>query len=173
VIGWGFNLFGQTTPPVTLTNAIAVAGGYLHSAALRTDGTVVCWGDNTYGQMNVPAGLSNVLAIAAGDFHTYALQSNGVIVGWGDNSYGQLTVPAGATNGLAVNAGFFHGLALVPPFRLSLRSTVSGMVIEWTGGGMLQWAPAVSGPFTDLPGYNGAYTNVNVSASARFFRLRR
>jgi hypothetical protein len=173
VIGWGFNLYGQTTPPASLTNAIAVAGGYLHSAALRADGTVVCWGDNTYGQTNVPAGLNNVVAIAAGDFHTYALQSSGAIVGWGDDWYGQLSVPVGTTNVLAINSGFFHGLALVPPLRLSLRSTANGMVIEWSGGGMLQWAPTPSGPFTDMPGYNGSCTNVDLTAPARFFRLRR
>lgn len=172
VVGWGFNLYGQTTPPAALTNASAVAGGYLHSAALRADGTVLCWGDNTFGQTNVPAGLSNVVAISAGDFHTYALQSNGAIVGWGDNWYGQLSVPAWATNSLAVNSGFFHGLALVPPLRLSLSSTANGgMVIEWTGDGVLQWGPTPSGPFIDMPGYNG--TNVDMTAPARFFRIRR
>jgi hypothetical protein len=165
VIGWGFNLYGQT--------AIAVAGGYLHSAALRADGQVVCWGDNAYGQTNVPPGLSNVLAIAAGDFHTYALQSGGAIVGWGNDGYGQLSVPTWATNTLAVHSGFFHGLALVPPLRLSLQSTPDALVVEWTGSGMLQWAPTPSGPFTDIPGYNRSYTNVDFTAPARFFRLRR
>lgn len=173
VVGWGFNAYGQTTSPATLTNAIAVAGGYLHSAALRADGTVACWGDNTYSQTNVPVGLSNVVAIAAGDFHTYALKSDGVIVGWGDNWYGQLSMPIWATNNLAVNSGFFHGLALVPPLRLNLRLTANGMVVEWSGSCMLQWSPTPEGPFTDMPGYNGAYTNINMSAPARFFRLRR
>ena len=173
VIGWGFNLYGQTIPPATLTNAVAVAGGYLHSAALRANGTVLCWGDNTYGQTNVPVGLSNVVAIAAGDFHTYALQSDGVIVGWGDEGYGQLSVPASATNSLAINSGFFHGLALVPPLRLSLRSTADGLVVDWTGGGVLQWSPTLSGPFTDIPGYSGYYTNTDITAPARFFRIRR
>lgn len=173
VVGWGFNLYGQATPPATLTNAIAIAGGYLHSAALRADGTVVCWGDNTYSQTNVPVGLSNVIAIAAGDFHTYALKSDGAITSWGDNWYGQLSVPAWATNSLAVNSGFFHGLALVPSLRLNLRLTAAGMIVEWTGNCMLQWAPTPAGPFTDIPGCTGAYTNVNMTAPAKFFRLRR
>ena len=142
-------------------------------AALRANGTVLCWGDNTYGQTNVPVGLSNVVAIAAGDFHTYALQSDGVIVGWGDERYGQLSVPASATNSLAINSGFFHGLALVPPLRLSLRSTADGLVVDWTGGGVLQWSPTLSGPFTDIPGYSGYYTNTDITAPARFFRIRR
>lgn len=173
VVGWGFNLYGQTTSPASLTNAVAVTGGYLHSAALRADGTVLCWGDNTFGQTNVPAGLSNVVAIAAGEFHTYAQQSNGTVVGWGDNWYGQLNVPDWATNSLAVNSGFFHGLALVPPLRLNLRLITGGMVVEWTGNCMLQWAHTPVGPFTDIPGCQGAYTNWDMTAPAIFFRLRR
>lgn len=173
VIGWGFNLYGQTTPPVALTNAIAVAGGYLHSAALRADSTVLCWGDNTYGQTNVPVGLSNVVAIAAGDFHTYALKSDGVIVGWGDDWYGQLSAPNLARNSLTVNSGFFHGLALVPSLQLSLCPTPDGVIVEWAGSGMLQWSPTPGGPFTEIPGCNGCYTNTDMTAPARFFRLRR
>jgi hypothetical protein len=173
VAGWGFNLHGQATPPATLTNAVAVAAGYLHSAALRTDGTVVCWGDNTYGQTNVPAGLDKVVSIAAGDFHTYARRSDGTVVGWGDASYGQLDVPAWLTNSPAVNSGFFHGLALVPPSRLSLRPAATGLIIEWAGGGVLQWAPTPSGPFTDMPGHSGVHTNMDMTAPVRFFRLKR
>jgi alpha-tubulin suppressor-like RCC1 family protein len=173
VIGWGFNLYGQASPPASLTNASAIAAGYLHSAALRFDGTVVCWGDNTYGQTNVPPGLNNVVAIAAGDFHTYALRSDGTIVAWGSGQYGQLTVPASATNCLAINSGYFHGLALVPPFRLNVRMSAAGLIVEWTGDGTLQSAPTPSGPFTDMPGYSRAYTNVNMTVPARFFRLRR
>ncbi len=48
-----------------LTNAVAVAGGYGFSLALKSDGTVVGWGDNASGNINIPAGLSNVVAIAA------------------------------------------------------------------------------------------------------------
>ncbi|MGN6641892.1 MAG: immunoglobulin domain-containing protein, partial [Verrucomicrobiota bacterium] len=172
VVGWGFNLYGQTASPAALTNAVAVAAGYLHSAALRMDGTVVCWGDNTYGQTNVPAGLSNVVAITAGDFHTFALQSSGAIVGWGDDSYGQLSVPVWATNSLAVSSGFFHGLALVQPMHLELRVAENGLVLKWMGNCTLQWAPTPAGPFTDVPGCYGAYTNTDMLAPARFFRLR-
>jgi hypothetical protein len=43
VVAWGSNSSGQTTVPLDLTNAVAIAAGYSHSAALRADGTVVCW----------------------------------------------------------------------------------------------------------------------------------
>ena len=93
VIAWGDNSYGQCNVPYDLTNAVAVAAGYLHSAALRADGTVVAWGDDSYGQTDVPTGLTNVVDLVAGDFHTLALRADGSLVGWGDNMYGQLPLP--------------------------------------------------------------------------------
>ena len=75
VAAWGNNDSGQTTVPAGLSNVVAIAAGYYHSLALKTDGTVVAWGYNGYGQTNVPAGLSNVVAIAAGGYHSLALKS--------------------------------------------------------------------------------------------------
>ena len=46
VVGWGYNVQGQTTVPASLSNVVAVAGGLGHSLALRADGTVAAWGDN-------------------------------------------------------------------------------------------------------------------------------
>ena len=34
-----------------LTGVVAVAAGYYHSLAVKTDGTVWAWGDNDYGQL--------------------------------------------------------------------------------------------------------------------------
>jgi hypothetical protein len=84
-----------------------------------------------------------------------------------------LGVPGWGTNSVAVSSGFFHGLALVPPLALRARLSPQGLVVEWTCGGVLQWAPAPSGPYTDIPGCNGVYTNVNTTEPSRFFRLRR
>jgi alpha-tubulin suppressor-like RCC1 family protein len=42
--------------PATPLLANTIAGGYLHSAGVKTDGTVVAWGNNDYGQCNVPEG---------------------------------------------------------------------------------------------------------------------
>jgi hypothetical protein len=173
VLGWGYNAYGQTTPPTNLSNVMAIAAGYLHSAALRTNGTVVVWGDNTYGQTNVPANVSNVVAIAAGDFHTLALRSDGMVIGWGDNSYLQSSVPANLSNVTAVASGYYHGLALVPTPFLSMRPLASGMIIEWSGPGVLQWATSLAGPFTDMPGNVQSFTNTDMTAPAKFFRLRR
>jgi alpha-tubulin suppressor-like RCC1 family protein len=173
VVGWGFNTYGQASAP-SLTNAMAIAAGYLHSAALLSNGTVVVWGDNTYGQANAPAGLSNVVAIAAGDFHTLALRANGTVVGWGDDSYGQIDLPTGLANVWTIACGNYHGLTLMPtPGSLQASVLSSGLVVRWTGQGNLQWAPTLLGPYTDVACQGNSYTNLDLTAPAKFFRLRR
>jgi hypothetical protein len=175
VAAWGYNACGQASPPANLTNVIAVAGGYLHSAALLANGSVVAWGDNTFGQTNVPANVSNVVAIAAGDFHTFALRADGMIVGWGNDSFGQTDVPAGVRNALNVASGNYHGLALIPvlPILQAALTGPSHLIIQWHGSGVLQWAPNPAGPYTDVVCSGRCYTNTDMSAPAKFFRLRR
>ena len=72
-MAWGYNYYGQTSVPWSLTNAVGLAGGAYHSLALQADGTVVAWGYNNYGQVTVPVGLTNVVAVAAGASHSLAL----------------------------------------------------------------------------------------------------
>jgi parallel beta-helix repeat protein len=173
VVAWGDNSAGESTLPTNLSNVVAVTAGYLHSVALCSNGTVVAWGDDSFGQTNVPAGLSNVVAIAAGDFHTLALLSNGNVVGWGNDSLGQLDTPEGLTNAVAIASGYYTGMALVP-FKAFLQAnmTSAGLLIRWNGTGVLQWASTPGGPYTDLPSQGNVWTNINMSAHARFFRLR-
>jgi hypothetical protein len=103
------------TPPTDLVNVVAISAGCAHSAALKSDGTVVCWGDNTYGQSVPPSNLSNVVSVSAGGYHTAALKSDGTIVAWGGNTYGQSTLPAGLKQVVAVSAGQYHTGALLKP----------------------------------------------------------
>jgi len=121
VAAWGYNSSGQCTVPSGLTKMKAVAGGWGHSLALRSDGTVVAWGDNYYGQATVPQGLSSVRAIAAGYYHSLALKADGTVVAWGNNDYGQTNVPSGLSGVVAIAAGAYHSLAL--------RS--DGTVVAW------------------------------------------
>ncbi|MFA6575460.1 MAG: HYR domain-containing protein [Nocardioides sp.] len=112
VVAWGQGGSGQVTVPPSLDgDVVAVAGGGMHSLALRTDGTVAAWGNNSYVQATVPAGLADVTAIAAGGAHSLALKSDGTVVGWGWNAYGQTTPPAGL-HAIAIAAGDVHSLAL-------------------------------------------------------------
>jgi alpha-tubulin suppressor-like RCC1 family protein len=109
-------------PLVGLPNpASSLAGGFAHSLAVRTNGTVIGWGDNSYGQVTVPAAATNVVALAAGRGHTLALKANGTVTGWGDNSFGQTSIPGGLSNVVAIAAGDRHSLAL----------ETAGTVVGW------------------------------------------
>jgi len=139
--GWGRNNQTQADIPAGLTSVIGLAGGFYHSLALKTDGTVVAWGagqvnsglDPQYGQAIVPSGLTDAVGLAAGFYHSLALESNGTVVAWGagtNNSgsyphYGQAMVPVEATaNIMAVAAGAYHSLAL----------NSNGTVVAWGAG---------------------------------------
>jgi len=108
---WGANLYGQTNVLKDLTNIVAIAAGFGHSLALRSEGRVVVWGSNIYDQTNMPAGVTNVIAIAAGDLHSLALKSDGTVVAWGADTtnsgewpnFGQSVVPPGLTNVVAIS----------------------------------------------------------------------
>jgi large repetitive protein len=79
----------QSDTPVQvsgLSGVVAIAGGYFHSLALKSDWTVWAWGYNLYGELgngtttqsDTPvqvSGLSGVVAIAGGDYLSLALVS--------------------------------------------------------------------------------------------------
>lgn len=112
IIGWGDNFYGQTNAPAILSNVAAIAAGYYHGLALRSNGTVVAWGDNSSGQTNNQPSLTNIMAIDGGAYHSLALRSNGTVYAWGLNNFGQATVPAGLVNVAAISAGGNHSMAL-------------------------------------------------------------
>ncbi len=88
-------------------DAVAIAAGWTHSMALKSDGTVWAWGLNAHGQLgngtridySIPVQvvgldgnglLADVQAISVGLRHSLALTSNGTVKAWGRNSWGQL-----------------------------------------------------------------------------------
>lgn len=123
---WGNDSQGQlgdggTTPNVNanpnpvqvsnLTDVLAVAGGGLHSLAIKSDGTddstsndgtVWTWGNDFNGQLgdggtnankNTPvqaSGLTDMVAVAGGSNHSLAVKSDGSVYTWGGNNKGQL-----------------------------------------------------------------------------------
>lgn len=106
----------------SITNALAVAGGSTHAAALRQDGSVLVWGAGQLTPMTL-AGVDSIVALAAGGAHTLALRGDGHVFAWGQNSFGQLgdgttderAVPAlvpGVSNVVAIAAGEAHSMAL-------------------------------------------------------------
>ncbi|MDQ8734335.1 fibronectin type III domain-containing protein [Paenibacillus sp. LHD-38] len=122
VWAWGINESGQNGVPGGLTfydgpyttnyrhtpvqveglsSVVAIAAGYSHSLAVKSDGTVWAWGDNSSGELGdgstttryTPVQVTNlgsVTDIAAGSSHTLALKSDGTVWTWGHNYSGQL-----------------------------------------------------------------------------------
>lgn len=122
LFAWGSNSYGQLGDSTTVRRLlptsvddsgvlagktlIAATGGYLHSLALCSDGTLAAWGYNVYGQLGTNNASSSgfpmavdrsgalagktVVAISAGPFHNLALCSDGSMAAWGYNNYGQL-----------------------------------------------------------------------------------
>jgi alpha-tubulin suppressor-like RCC1 family protein len=100
VLAWGagttktsgrgtYNLGQSIVPSDALGGVTAIAGGYLHTIALK-DGQVFAWGDNSDGQRTIPSGAqSGITAIASGANHNIALKNDGRVICWGANGYGQ------------------------------------------------------------------------------------
>ena len=146
---WGRNSFGnlgdntaisRSTPVTTSAggaNWKQVAGGYQHTAAIKTDGTLWTWGQNSNGQLgdntiinrSTPittfAGGTNWKQVSCGGgSHTAAIKTDGTLWTWGRNSYGNLgdntatnrTTPvttfAGGTNWKQVASGSLHIAAI-------------------------------------------------------------
>lgn len=176
LVAWGNNLAGQTSAPPDLTNIVQVAPGFLHSAALRADGSVVAWGDAGFRQTDVPRDALGLAAIASGSSHLLGLRTNGTVMGWGANQYGQASPPSGLRNVVAISAGYFHSVALLgdgsvvawgdnafgqtnvpvalPPIRKvsagmfhTVALTVDGSVVCWGSDTFGQSTP---GPLADL-----------------------
>ena len=103
---------GESNPPDSITDAVAVAAGYNHAMALRSDGTVVAWGASGSGQIDVPEDLNNVIQIDAGYWYSAALKSDGTVVAWGQNNWGQTSVPDDLTDVVEISCGGQHMLAL-------------------------------------------------------------
>jgi len=122
VVAWGAGMiiktsdtndYGQSLVPATLTNAVSVAGGWRHSLALKSDGTLKGWGDDTLGPTTNAVGTNYFyIAIACGYLHSLALLTNGTVFATGYDAYGQTDVPAGLSNVVAIACGFYHSLAL-------------------------------------------------------------
>jgi hypothetical protein len=110
VVGWGDNLFGQTSVPPSVTNAMAIAAGVFHSLALLADGTVAVWGSSA--ATNVPTAATNVVALAGGYDFSLVLRADGSLVAWGNSIPEQGSI-TNLTNAVAISAGAFHALALL------------------------------------------------------------
>ena len=139
--GWGYNAVLQlgdnttvnrSTPVTTFaggTNWKQVAGGYYHTAAVKTDGTLWTWGyryniDLISTPVTTFAGGTDWKQVACGSLHTAAIKTDGTLWTWGRNSNGNLgtneagsrytpvTTFAGGTNWKQVSCGGAYTAAI-------------------------------------------------------------
>jgi alpha-tubulin suppressor-like RCC1 family protein len=146
---WGSNSNGalginnttspRCTPVTTIaggTNWKQVSGGDLHTAAIKTDGTLWTWGRNSYGRLGINnttnrsipvttfAGGTNWKQVNCSSDHTAAIKTDGTLWTWGANNNGRLgdnttiirsipvTTFAGGTNWKQVSCGGNHTAAI-------------------------------------------------------------
>jgi hypothetical protein len=128
-----------STPITTFaggTNWKQVSGGNIHTAVIKTDGTLWIWGNGYNGRLgnasttNVStpittfAGGTNWKQVSSGGYHTAAIKTDGTLWIWGSGSGGKLgnnttvdtstpiTTFAGGNNWKQVSCGIFHTSAI-------------------------------------------------------------
>jgi alpha-tubulin suppressor-like RCC1 family protein len=165
---WGNNYVGKLGDNTTLNRSspvqtiaggsdwTSIAGGYGHTAAIKTNGTLWTWGDNTYyggsqgGQLGdnttirksspiqTIAGGTNWSSVSCGNFHCAAIKTDGTLWVWGINSDRQLgddtsvnksspvQTAAFGTNWSFVSCGNYHTAAIKTDGTLWLWGGNSG-----------------------------------------------
>ncbi|MDR0791285.1 MAG: putative Ig domain-containing protein [Methanomassiliicoccaceae archaeon] len=151
---------GEGTALLTATvleQPLAISTGYLHTVAIKADGTLWTWGSNTYGQLGdgtnnsrqLPAQIgkdNDWTTASAGNYHTVAIKADGSIWSWGLNTDGQLgdgtnidrNAPVKIGTGKdwkTVSVGYYHTAAMKADGSLwSWGSNESGQLGNGTGG---------------------------------------
>ena len=97
----------------TIAVRVPLAAGWSHTAALKTDGTVIAVGNNDDGQCDV-SDWTDIVAISARSSQTVGLKADGTVVAVGEGSYGTYDKCAifDWTDIVAISAGNDHIVGL-------------------------------------------------------------
>ena len=148
-----------------LTDVVAVAAGYNHSMALKTDGSVWAWGFNIYGQLGDgtntnrttpvqvkgPGGngyLTDVVAVAAGRYHSMALKTDGSVWAWGYNYYGLIGDGTAANTTTPVQVKGASGIGYLSKV-VAVAAGLSQNIVIKTDGSVWTWASNEYGQLGD------------------------
>ena len=173
------SLYGNTEPFNTLTNifpkfkltGLDPALGYnLTFYASRTG-----VGDNRTTRYTVAGAATATAELNAANNVTNTVQ----VLGARPSETGELTIslaPAASNN----NGNHFTYLgvlkvqpAVVPPQFAAPSLSAGQITLEWTGGGVLESAPAVTGPWTAVDGNPTSPASIDLSPDHRFFRIKK
>jgi len=165
---WGsvnWSIDDLTAPDVDLTPVTPIVLGEWHTMVVKTEfvsnanDNITIWLDPNFNvaegsQPNAPLTYSansafDSIHLRAGDGSAYAQFTNIIMAA---------TAPG---------VGF---PAVVPPAVLSIQKSGGNVDVSWTSTGMLQQAPAITGPWTDVT--NVSPQSVPATNSAQFFRVK-
>jgi uncharacterized protein YjdB len=153
---WGWNNEGQLgdnglnankdapTMVGTATDWKAASGGYDHTLAVKTDGTLWRWGGNYYGQQGDGNGFhwsrrspiqlgtdTDWKAVAAGWSASMALKADGTLWVWGRNEDGELGDGANANRDAPAQVGAAEWASITAGHYQSLAFKANGTLWAW------------------------------------------
>ncbi len=80
-------------------------------------------------------------------------------------------VDAGPENRYAAGTFYFEPAAASPQVTIAIARSAGGITLTWPGGGMLETAAVVSGPWTSVPG-GASGGEIPTSVATAFYRVR-
>ncbi|MEI6607024.1 MAG: cadherin-like beta sandwich domain-containing protein, partial [Verrucomicrobiota bacterium] len=125
------------SPPNTLTfsaGVVAIAAGYYHSVALRSDGSIIAWGDNTAGQTSVPNGMQTTSTSTLGLTATQPQNPLGIVNTVTLSASSAVIVPdmlvTGPPNSVGAGAAILYKTGASPStLTLSVPNAVNALLL--------------------------------------------